>query len=384
MIKKTMLRAFLFVAFVLMITFITAACGGNNSTSAPLNENNEETKAEAETTTTNSDEIFTLKMNSMYPPSVYDWEPKYFLQEKFAEEVELRTDGRVKIEIFYSNQLAGQAESLDALSRGTIDMQNGVAAVWADRIPEGLFQGLPYWNLDEDTGNYLLHETELRDLYSEALEEYGVKLIGNWATSLSGYMSTEPMITAEDFRGKVVNSMSALTSEYFRTLGSGIATVPFVEQYEGLLRGTIDAIPFPFYSLDTYKLHEVVNYITVPPLYVAYGEITASLTVWNKLPEDLQNTILEVAREMEELATEGSKRLTDFAFEVAEENGVELVKMSKEDYEEVKQVAIDTAWQSYAAINERTQRMVEILIEENEEFMQSEQGEAFIKEFLQD
>ncbi|MEB1806978.1 MAG: TRAP transporter substrate-binding protein DctP [Bacillaceae bacterium] len=384
MIKKTMLKTFLFVAFVLLITFITAACGGNNSTSAPLNENNEETNVEAETTTTDSDEIFTLKMNSMYPPSVYDWEPKYFLQEKFAEEVESRTDGRVTIEIFYSNQLAGQAESLDALSRGTIDMQNGVAAVWADRIPEGLFQGLPYWNLDEDTGNYLLHETELRDLYSEALEEYGVKLIGNWATSLSGYMSTEPMITAEDFRGKVVNSMSALTSEYFRTLGSGIATVPFVEQYEGLLRGTLDAIPFPFYSLDTYKLHEVVNYITVPPLYVAYGEITASLTVWNKLPEDLQNTILEVAREMEELATEGSKRLTDFAFEVAEENGVELVKMSKEDYEEVKQVAIDTAWQSYAAINERTQRMVEILIEENEKFMQSEQGEAFIKEFLQD
>lgn len=83
------------------------------------------------------EETYTLTYHSSYPPSEYDWEPKYQAQERFMELVEERTDGRVTFDVYYSDQLVGQDESVDALARGTIDIQNTSPSYWVERIPEG-------------------------------------------------------------------------------------------------------------------------------------------------------------------------------------------------------------------------------------------------------
>ena len=52
--------------------------------------------------------------------------------------------------------------------------------------------------------------------------------------------------------------------DYYKSMNAGVAIVPFVELYEGMLRGTVDAISAPFSALDTYQYHEVVDYLNVP------------------------------------------------------------------------------------------------------------------------
>lgn len=273
---------------ILLLAVVTA-CGANSTEPASSGDGKGE-----------SEETFTLKYNTAYPPSEFDWDPKAKLTEEFAELVEERTDGRVKIEIYYSNQLAGQVESLDALAKGTIDIQNVTPSAWGDKIPEGDIAALAYWDISEEHALHIMRETEVGEIYEEALSNYGVNLLGYWPASATGIMSTKKIEKAEDFKGLVMNISSSLTSDFYTSVGAGIATIPFAEQYEALMRGTVDAIQFPFYSLETYKLAEVIEYVVVPPtVSPALGLVAISQKTLDKMPEDLQKILLDTAREME-------------------------------------------------------------------------------------
>lgn len=195
-----------------------------------------------------------------------------------------KTNGRIEIEIFYSNQLAGQTESLDALARGTFDLQVTTPVAWADKIPEGNWSSMPFEWKSEEHLRYLLRETEIGELYTEALADYGVKPLHYYFSAGTGYLSTSSITKPEDMKGLVMSTVGTLSGAQYKALGAGTATIPFADYYEGLLRGTVDAVAFPYYALESYKLAEVVDYVTIPGTHSpAFGLIAISQSTWDKL-----------------------------------------------------------------------------------------------------
>ncbi|MDQ1002183.1 TRAP-type C4-dicarboxylate transport system substrate-binding protein [Neobacillus niacini] len=362
-------KVYLFAIFMLILIVISA-CGKN------------ETTASGDTDTGSNDETFTLQMNSAFTASVTDWEPKYFAQERFAELVEERTDGKVKIEIFYTNQLSGQETAIDALAKGTFDIQNGNAAMWGDKIPEGLFLSLPYWNISEEQTFSTLYDTEVRELYSQALEEYNVKLLLNWTSGPSGFNSNKPLASVKDFEGTLINSVTNVSTSYFKHLGAGIASVPYSELYEAMSRGTIDAFTYPYSALETSNLHEVVDYVTIPPWQYGMGDIVMNLDTWNSLPKNLQDTISDVAKEMEQETRNASMETYKKAIDFANEHDVEVVKMDLDEYKKMRELAIESSWKDYSKFNKRTKKIYDILVEEGENYLNSEEGQEYLKQYL--
>ncbi|MEK4425779.1 TRAP transporter substrate-binding protein [Solibacillus sp. FSL K6-1523] len=351
--------------FILSMVFLLSACSedGKEASSGTAKE-----------------ETFTLKYNSAFLPSSEDWQAKSLATEKFAKLVEERSEGRIKIDIFYSNQLAGQAESLDALAKGTIDLQNITPVAWGDKIPEGSFTALPYWNINEEHSLYIMRETEIGEQYEEVTENYGVKILSYWPASATGYMSNKPIRNVSDLKGMTMNMSSDLLAGFYKEAGIGIATIPYAEQYEGLLRGTLDGIQFPFSSLKDYKLAEVVDYITKPAtISPALGIVAISQKTLNKLPEDLQKILIDTALEMENEGIAASKRLTEESILYAQENNVEIVNMTKEAYEEIQELHKKTTWANYATKNERTKKMVDLLDEETEKW--KKENPEMVEEF---
>ena len=63
---------------------------------------------------------------------------------KFAELVEEKTNGEIKIEIYANGQLYGQAEALEALQLGTLDLGMSDTALWANYDPGCALLDMPY------------------------------------------------------------------------------------------------------------------------------------------------------------------------------------------------------------------------------------------------
>lgn len=318
----------------------------------------------------NDKEVITLKYNSTFTPPTKKSEPTSIITEKFAELVEERTDGRLKIDLYYSNQLAGQAESLDALAKGTIDIQNITPSAWGDKIPEGNFSGLPFWNINEEHTMYIMRETEVGELYEEAMEEYGVKVLSYWAGSGNGYMSAKsPIASPADMEGLIANINTSMSIGYYEEMGVGVATIPFAEQYEGLQRGTIDFINFPYFTLEKLKLAEVVDYIMTPStINPALAMLAINKDTLEGLPEDLREILIETALEMESETLVASKEVTVEALEYAKENDVQIIDTTEDNYNEFIEIGKRTAWDSFSKQNDRTKKMVDVLNSETEKW----------------
>lgn len=348
--------------------------------------NSESNKTSTKNGEADSKETITLKYNVSFQAPLWDWDPKYKSTEEFAKLVEERTNGRVKIELYYANQLAGQVESLDALSRGTFDIQNATPSAWASKVPEGSFAALPYGWMGEEHLAHLLRETDVGKLYEESLDEYGVKVLSYWYSGATGYLSKKPIATPEDFKGLIFNTTDATQQEYYEKMGAGIAGVPFAEYYEGLLRGTIDTVLFPYNALETYKLAEVVESITVPgSVMPAFGLVAFSKSSWEKLPADIQEIIAETALEMEQAGIEGSKELTKLGIQYAETQGLEVVHLTQENYEKFLKLGQELVWDKFAGRNDRAAKMTEILYAENEKWIEENpNAQAYFEEYFAD
>lgn len=345
------LRPWLLLALGLMLVLV--GCGGQGA--APTTGDSGGNQGG----TSQDQQTFKLTYNITFPPPAYEWEAKAIAVEDFAKLVEEKTNGRVKIDIYYSNQLVPQNEALEAMQSGTIDLL-GSGPYWGDRVPTNDFLWLPYWSKGEDFALHMLRNTDIGKIFEENLEKNGVKVLFYWPASVEGFISKNPVRTTEDLKGQKFRMGSGIWKSWYDQLGAAPVNVAAAEQYEALLRGTMDGTAYPYYTIDTYKFYEVTNYITVPGMIDPIMCLTSiSTKTWEKLPADVQEAILEAAAEIEPKTLEGSKRLTDETIAIAEKHGIEVIKLTKEQLQQFQDSA-RIVWDEFAERNSDTKKMVEI------------------------
>jgi TRAP-type C4-dicarboxylate transport system substrate-binding protein len=346
--KKNRILAFIAIFFVLILS----ACGGSSS----------ETSGDAGS----ESEKYKLTMNVAYPPSKVDDDVLMNGTKRFAELVEERTNGQVEVDVFYSNQLVPQDQLLDALKTGTVDFGYSGPQYYGDTIPTAFFTNLPFFGKDIDNMMSLIREKGIDKIVDEEMESYGVKLLFYGPTGEYGLMGKKPIKSIDDLKGMSLRAAGGLWTPWYESLGASPVNVAAAEIYEALQRGTVDAVPYPFYTLDDYSYHEVVESITVPG--VIPSALTASfmsLKTWNKLPEDIQTIITEVSKEIELENVEKFRLVQEKALKFAEENDIEVIQLTDEEYARFVESS-QIVWDEFASMNDNTKKIVEIMREDME------------------
>jgi len=343
---------FVLLALLAIVALLTSACGADK-------EKGQDTAAENK----DVNKTYTLSLNCPYPPPVHEWESKYIAHEKFAERVKEATQGRVNIKIYYNGQLAPTGQALDALKRGVIDMESATS-YWGGTVPESDFIWLPFWSKGHEHAIHVMRDTKIGQIFEKAYRKQGAKLLFYWPVSIEGLITRQPVSKYEDIKGMKLRMGSSMWPTWYKNMGVTPINIAPSEQYEALMRGTIDGTIYVLYAIDTYKLHEVCDYLTLPGFidpFLCYVLVNAE--VWNSLPEDIQKTIEEIARETEQEAIKGSMRLTDSILDMCDKHDVEVIKLNKEEFNKFKDSAMPL-WDEFAARSETCAEMVEILKED--------------------
>ena len=92
-----------------------------------------------------------------------------------------------------------------------------------------------------------------------------------------------------------------------RALGGAAVSIAPGEIYSALEKGVVDGALFPALGILDYKWYEVTKYLLRPRFGDTVYGVLVNLDSWNKLPKDLQNTVIQVVMEME---VEGRKTMT--------------------------------------------------------------------------
>lgn len=246
-----------------------------------------------------------------------------------AEEIQKRTNGRVKLDIVSLPELGLSGfELVRVMQAGLVDMGDVMPTYVAGDIPvvEGADLLGIFGNYDEAVKGHLAWERVLREKYTDRL---GAVVIGSWPWAQQYLYANRPVKTLDDLKGMKIRVFSPAMAQFVRSLGAEPVSLPYAEVYTALDRKTVDgAITCSPCGWDT-KMHEVTKYLVDLHMGTAVSTLfVVSKRTWDKLPPDIQKVLADVGNEFTERGWRLSRQWAAESTEKLTKQGkMELVKV---------------------------------------------------------
>lgn len=225
--------------------------------------------------------------------------------EEFAVEFGERTGGRHSIAVFPSAQLGNDAQMLQQLQTGALDMAFMPLAEITNRIPEFGALYAPYLAPDVAAAAELLRSDAARGLLAQLPQRVGVVGIGYSLGGMRQILARGLVSTALDLRGlKLRVTPLDPIRDFYTLLGAAPTPLAIGSVYDALANGQIDAIDMDLentWKLKYYELGETVllsNHMMFPMIGLVSG------VRWRTWDPELRSLVTELmTRHFDEIAT---------------------------------------------------------------------------------
>ncbi len=262
----------------------------------------------------------------------------------WAKQVEEATNGKVKIQIFYSQTLTKGKDAWEATKNGIADISWCFHGYWPGLTPLAdviSLPALPYTTAEK--GSEVLWK--LYEKYPAIQEQFADNKILLLFTSNPYLLITtkKQVKTMEDIKGMKIRMSGGPPTEMMKALGGTPMMVPMPDNYMSLQKGVIDGMGAPWEAIHGFRLYEVVNYYTETPFPAVYFSIAMNKKKWDSLDKEIQDAIMSVG------GLEGSKFWGRNHFDTAKDGVMEKVKSEGKSIDiysfsdEERQRWIDTA-----------------------------------------
>ena len=244
-----------------------------------------------ESTPSGTAKATTLSYSVFFPPSHIQCKTA----EAWAKEIEKRTDGRIKIDVYAGGTLTKAPECYEGVVNGISDIGMSCLAYTRGRFP--LMEGvdLPLGYPDGKTASRVANEIARKHKPAELAD---TELMYFHAHGPGILASKKPVKSLDDLKGLKVRA-TGLSSKIVQSLGGTPVGMPQPETYEALLKGVVDATFCPIETLKGWKQGEVIDCITDTSVigYTTAMFVVMNKDVWAKLPADVQKIFQEVNAE---------------------------------------------------------------------------------------
>lgn len=338
---------------IILMMSIVSGCGLSESSSSNGGDSEGESKGEA----------VTLKLSHQWPKATTE-EGDFRAQAaaKFAKRVKEETNGDVTIDIYPSSSLVKAKEQYDAMLDGALDMSVYPLDYAGGKIPQVSITLMPA--LVKNHAQAQAWETaEIGKEIEKITEENGVKiLLWMWNAGAIGAKG-EPIVSPKDVKkGKVMRAAGAYVEDMLKASGASITSMSSSEMYSAFQTGVLDAGVTSNSSFASYKLFEQVDSYTTSlenTFWFMFEPLLISMDTWNKLSSEQQDTLEEVAAELQPWVYEASKKDDKRVAELFKENGVNVVDMNDEAFAEWEKLA-KPIWEKYSTNVEGGEKLMEL------------------------
>jgi TRAP-type C4-dicarboxylate transport system substrate-binding protein len=204
----------------------------------------------------------TLKISHQFPGgSVTEGDFRDRLCRQFATEVEKRTKGALKFEIYPGSSLMKTNSQFSAMRKGALDMSLVPLSYAGGEVPEvniGLMPGL----VTSYEQGYSWKNAPVGQELARILAEKGIVVV-SWIWQAGGVASrTKPIVEPEDVKGLKIRGGSREMDLILKAAGAAVVSLPSNEIYAAMQTGAMDAALTSSTSLISFRLEEVSKNLT--------------------------------------------------------------------------------------------------------------------------
>jgi TRAP-type transport system periplasmic protein len=210
--------------------------------------------------------------------------PANIAAKQFADRVESRTNGAIKINIFPNNALGGPPEQAQQIKLGTIDM--GLPTQGQLDKYDTAFAAvmLPFiWDSPQHVFRVL--DGPAMAWLAPLAEKQGFVLLRNWEYGFRNVTNTvRPINTPDDVKGLKLRTPPELQIQAsMEALGATVQAIAFPELYLALSQKVVDGEENPIAVIYFNKFYEVQKHLALTRHIYNNMIHTVSAISWNKL-----------------------------------------------------------------------------------------------------
>ena len=261
--------------------------------------------------------------------------PSFIALEAFGERLTEETDGRWNIEVFPNSTLGDQAEYLQSVGDGVIDLAIVSAPQLENLSKDFVVFSLPTVFDSIEHQMEVLSDPEVTgEVYTSLEESNNITVVGGLTQGArSVYTKEAAAETPDDLAGKKIRVQeSPVFIEMINALGASPTPMAFSEVYTGLQSGVIDGAENNEVSYFTQKHFEVAPYFSYTRHLIGADFLISNSDTLSEMSEDDRAAFDEAWTQTWEQHTDLWGTATEDAIAGAEAGGATFVEVDSEEY----------------------------------------------------
>ena len=272
--------------------------------------------------------------------------------EKWAELVDSKSNGAVKIEIYPNAVLGSENEGLQQVIQGTLPAcLVSAEVVFQNFDGRANVEELPFMWPDAETANAAYDGEFGQALREEVIDPLGLHTLCFFENGFRHFTNNvRPITVPEDLKGlKLRSSPLELRIQMFESMGASITPMTMGEVYTALQQGTVDGQENPCGIILTSNLAEVQKYLSLSGHIFNAATLVFNQEYWSALPENTKTLLQEAADEAKVYQRELNQKNEDEALEALKEKGMVVNEVDREAFIEASKSTWDYFEEKYGS-----------------------------------
>jgi TRAP-type C4-dicarboxylate transport system substrate-binding protein len=243
----------------------------------------------------------------------------------WAEEVEKKTEGRVKIYVYPANELVAADKNYESVVSGVIDIGLTLPAYSPGIFPLTSILEFPFMFTSPYQANMTAAELINTNPAIRDGEYKNVVVLWWGTTDLGHFLMKKPIKGLADLNGMKLRSPSTVGNDVLEALGAIPVTLPVSDTYDAIERSIVDGTLLPISTLNSFSLADVVTEVFEMNMYATPLHMVINKNSWAKISPDDQQIILDLLAEFPSKIGNEYQLDTENGYARAEADGIDIV-----------------------------------------------------------
>lgn len=214
-----------------------------------------------------------------------------------GEELKQKSNGKYTVSVFPAGQLGNEAQMLQQLQTGALDMAFMTVAEITNRVPDFGALFAPYLVKNVRDSGVLLNGPAAQKLLERLPREVGAVGVGYGGASMRLMLTAFPVNNVNDLKGRKMRiTPFPPVRDFYQLLGAASTPMPVTDVYDSLANGQVDGVDADMELVWRMKFYErgqtllYSSHMMFPVIGLVSGR------VWQQLPAADRELISGTAR----------------------------------------------------------------------------------------
>ncbi len=276
------------IAMLLALVMVLALCACGQ-TAAPVEDNSAAEAPAADTATddaaaaTDGEKVGQTVLKCAFNQTITN--PEAVTLQKLSDDLYDATEGRYSIEVYPDAQLGDQAQTLEQLTMGALDMTLVANSIIETYVSDFAILGTPYVYDSIEHQEKVFVSGKLDELFATT-EAYGFTVLSAYSLGARNlYTAKAPVTTPEELSGMKIRVMGSQTClDMMEAMGGVGVDMPQGDVYSAIQTGTLDGAEnniITYVDLVQYEVAPYYNYtghLMIPDELCISNDVLASMS----------------------------------------------------------------------------------------------------------